>query len=279
MKSEYNVKFIDHIELSADEIKEIFKDVFMPGERVVIKLHFGEPGNKTAFTPEIVRPFVQVLNEMGFETVLFDCPVLYPSPRDNKGTYEKYIFDKGFDEISPCEICDDYEPVKLHDGEVAELAKIMTNAKNLLVLTHVKGHQMAGFGGSIKNIGIGATSPKTKALVHEVEKNNGGYGFSEDRLGEVVAAAIKKMPKNKLFINIIRDVTKGCDCLGHSTKIIAPDLGVVVSDNLVLVDQASLDIVNKSVTDAFTKATKINPQTHIDSTAKYSGLLKEYTLT
>lgn len=268
------------ITLSPSELRAIFDGKFVAGEPVYIKIHFGEPGNTTAFTPEIVRPFTDALHELGFATVLWDCPVFYPSPRQTKEGYEQVVRDKGFDKISPCEICDEYDTVQLHDTKTAEIAKLLTNAKNFLVLTHVKGHPSAGFGATIKNIGIGAASPRTKGLIHEVENPGGSFGWDPDRLGEVVAEASKLMPTgHSLFINIIRDVTKYCDCVGHTTPIIAPDLGVLVSDNLVAIDQASLDLIEAAThKDLFLDENEVDPKKGIDATAKYSGLTKDYAL-
>ena len=275
-----SVKFYDHINLTDDEIKQIFDGVFLPGEPVNIKIHFGEPGNTTAFTPEIVRPYIDALNEMGFKTVLWDCPVFYPSPRKTKKGYEKVVRKKGFMDLTNCEICNEYDSFELHDGEVAEISKMLTEAKNLLVLTHVKGHPCAGFGATIKNIGIGASSPKTKGLIHQMRNLLQHFGWDPDRLGEVVAKGWKHMPREHfLAINIIRDVTKHCDCVGHTTPIIAPDLGVLVSNNVVAIDQASLDMIeNATRKGIFFEKNGIDPQLGIDATAKYSGLTKEYRL-
>jgi uncharacterized Fe-S center protein len=267
--------------LSPTQLRDIFTGKFVQNEPVYIKIHFGEPGNKTAFTPEIVKPFVGALHDLGLETVLWDCPVFYRSPRDSKAGYEEVVQDKGFTTISPCEICDDYDSVELHDGKTAEIANLLTNAKNLLVLSHVKGHPAAGFGATIKNIGIGAVSPKTKGLVHEMTNpRSWRWGWNPDRLGEITSRCWQLMPQaNSLFINIIRDVTKHCDCVGHTTRIIAPDLGVLVGNNLVAIDQAALDLIEQATEPGlFLKKNKVDPRFHIDAAAKYSGLTKEYDL-
>lgn len=268
------------IALSKDELKDIFKDKFVNSEPIYIKIHFGEPGNTTAFTPEIVQPFTAALQDLGYKTILWDSPVFYPSPRGTKAGYEKVVKDKGFDAISPCEICDDYEEFELHDGKTAQIAKCLTAAKNVLVLTHVKGHPSAGFGATIKNIGIGAASPKTKGLIHEVKDPGQSFGWDPDRLGEVVSIAWQNMPQqNSLFINIIRDVTKYCDCVDHTTPIIAPDLGIIVGDNLVAIDQASLEMIESAThKDLFLQENQVDPRLGIDATAKYSGLAKDYEI-
>jgi uncharacterized Fe-S center protein len=210
---------------------------------------------------------------------LRDAPVFYGGPRATKEGYEQVIAEKGFTKLTTCEICDEYDTMPLHDGETAEVATILTNAKNLLVLTHVKGHPAAGFGATIKNIGIGAMSPKTKGLVHEMTSPTDERGFNQDRLGEVVAVAHQKMPANQLFVNIIRDVTKFCDCASEPGEIIASDIGTLISENLVAIDQASLDLLNQQAgRNLFAEENGIDPQPSIDACAKYSGLTKEYEL-
>lgn len=279
MKSE--ILHYKNVELTKEQLKEVFAGRFTEGEPVYIKVHFGEPGNSTAFTPEIVKPYTEALHELGLETILWDCPVFYESPRNSKAGYEKVVEEKGYQEISGWMICDDYDTVELHDGKTAEMSKILAGVENILVLTHVKGHGAAGFGATIKNIGIGAMAPKTKGLVHGIEgevTEDTDWTINQDRLGEVVGKAYERMVAAKtLFVNIIRDVTQHCDCTAETTPIIAPDLGVLVSDNLVAVDQAALDMVNAATgRNVFLEENEIDPQAAIDATAKYSGLGKGY---
>jgi uncharacterized Fe-S center protein len=268
-----------NVDLSKDEIKEFFEGKYIEGSPVYIKIHFGEPGNVTALNVTTVKPYIDALKELGFETILWDCPVFYGGPRATKAGYEEVIKDKGFLELSSCEVCDDYVTITLDDGHKVEVAELVSKAKNLLTLTHVKGHPAAGFGASIKNIGIGAVSPKSKAFVHEIEAEGDEFGFSDERIGQVVAATYKEMPQNNLFVNIIRDVTQFCDCMPDPGQIIAPDLGVLVSDNIVAIDQASYDLlIDNAGHNIFVEHNKKDPKPQIDFTSQYSGLTTEYEL-
>jgi hypothetical protein len=160
------VTFTQNISPSKDFIKKQLKGKFKEGERVIIKLHFGEPGNKTAFTVEDIRPYTQALQEMGFEVALLDTPVNYNSPRGTKEGYEKVVEEKGYNELGETIISDNYVSKKIQDTEF-EVAKELAEAQNVLVLSHVKGHTCAGFGGAVKNLGMGALSGDTKGLIHD----------------------------------------------------------------------------------------------------------------
>lgn len=152
-----------------DDIKELLKAKFVSGERVVIKMHFGEPGSQTAFKPEDVKPFVDALSELGFDVLMVDTPVAYDSPRNTKEGYEKSVKERGYDAVGKYKIEDEYVKVVI-DGMEFEVAKVLAEAKNVLVLSHVKGHACAGFGGAIKNLGMGALAAKTKSMIHAASK-------------------------------------------------------------------------------------------------------------
>ena len=279
--------FTPQTDLSVEEIKKLLEGKFALGERIVVKLHFGEPGNKTALHPAEVRPWVEALNELGHqEVLLFDCPVFYPSERDSKEGYEKSIAEQGWNEIgAQTEVGDEYETVMTREGEI-KIAKILTEAKNLLILSHVKGHQLAGFGGAIKNIGIGAVAPETKGFVHgfdpraERTSNAGKFQWLPERIGLVVAETAQKMPAGRtVFVNLMKRMTKRCDCAVDSGKILLEDMGTMIGDNIVAIDQASLDMINeKAGRNIFLEANKMDPESQIEWTARESGLSREYEL-
>jgi uncharacterized Fe-S center protein len=159
------VTYFNQVSLSKETIKQTLKDKFLENERVVIKLHFGEPGNETALTPKDVKPYVEAIQELGHEVLMVDTPVAYDSPRNSKEGYEKAIKERGYDEVGPYTVSDEYINSEL-GGYTFEVAKELAEAKNVLVLSHVKGHACAGFGGAIKNLGMGALSKESKMLIH-----------------------------------------------------------------------------------------------------------------
>lgn len=140
-------------------------------DRIAVKLHMGETNNKTALSPALVRAVVAALTDAGVEPFLFDSPVIYKSRRDNAGDYLKLAHERGFTpEFIGCPVRISNESITL-TGEKADygLCRDLAGADGVCFLTHVKGHVCTGFGGAIKNIGMGAMSKETKGMIH-----NGG---------------------------------------------------------------------------------------------------------
>lgn len=307
-------------EYSTKDLVNVFKDRFVKGEKAILKMHFGEPGNNTAFKPKDVKPFIDALKELGFEVLMVDTPVAYNSPRDSKEGYEKAIEERGYDEVGKYKVIDEYKNVKINGIEF-EVAKDLAEATNVLVLSHVKGHECAGFGGAIKNLGMGALSPKTKQMIHNASKPeidedkcigcgvcaelcpakaismekgkanpdwNICWGCSiceincpqkaltsnvrifDDVLAMGACAAIKVMPKNTFYVNIINNITKSCDCESDSGIIIAQNIGTLFSDNPIAIDSTSIDIINeKEGRDVFNEVNRKDPKLQLKYAEKY----------
>ncbi|OIO63442.1 hypothetical protein AUJ83_01270 [Candidatus Woesearchaeota archaeon CG1_02_33_12] len=143
------------------ELRERFKDC----DKIAIKLHFGEPGNKTAFKPEDIKPITDILNELDINFFLFDSLVTYSGPRNNSDSYKNFVIKKGWDKLGEIRINDEHISVK-GENLTYEVCKELVDADAVLVVSHVKGHVCTGFGGAIKNLGMGALTKKTKSDIH-----------------------------------------------------------------------------------------------------------------
>jgi uncharacterized Fe-S center protein len=150
--------------------KAVSKKKYSPNDKVVIKVHMGEYGNLTHVRPEIVGAVVVELKKMGAKPFLFDTTTLYRGSRDTPEKYLETAKKNGFTEESiGCPIIISDEGVKVEGKEYfkeIEVAKEIQNADELVVISHFKGHPEAGFGGSIKNLGMGGVTKKTKKIEH-----------------------------------------------------------------------------------------------------------------
>ena len=141
---------------------------FRPGEKVAIKLHMGEKGNKTYIEPAFVRAIVKILKDNNCKPFLFDSPVMYQGARSTPDKYLKTAEENGFlKESIGCQviISNEFE-YQITPHLNAEVCKTLIDADSMLVLSHVKGHMCSGFGAAIKNLGMGGVSTKTKADIH-----------------------------------------------------------------------------------------------------------------
>ncbi|MBQ0035431.1 MAG: DUF362 domain-containing protein [Firmicutes bacterium] len=143
---------------------------------VAIKMHFGELGNVSYLRPNYVRAIVDLIKDLGGKPFLTDCNTLYVGSRKDALEHLYCAWENGFTPLTVnCPIIigdglkgtDDIE-VEV-DGEYVKKAKIgraMMDADIFISLTHFKGHEEAGFGGTIKNIGMGCGSRAGKAHMH-----------------------------------------------------------------------------------------------------------------
>lgn len=152
-------------------------NIDMDGKFVAIKLHFGELGNVSYLRPNYARAIVDAVKELGGKPFLTDCNTMYPGSRKNALEHLECAWQNGFTPLTVgCPILigdglkgtDDVE-VPVVGGEYVEAAKIgraVMDADVFISLTHFKGHEMTGFGGAIKNIGMGCGSRAGKKEQH-----------------------------------------------------------------------------------------------------------------
>jgi hypothetical protein len=149
----------------------------MDGKLVAIKMHFGELGNLGFLRPNYAKAVADVVKELGGSPFLTDCNTMYPGSRKNAIEHLYCAWENGFTPMTvgcPVIIGDglkgtDDISVPVPGGEYVREAKIghaIMDADVFISLTHFKGHEMAGFGGAIKNIGMGCGSRAGKKEQH-----------------------------------------------------------------------------------------------------------------
>ena len=144
---------------------------------VAIKIHFGELGNLSFLRPNYARAVADVVKELGGKPFLTDCNTLYVGSRKNALEHIDCAYQNGFTPYATgCQVIiadglkgTDETIVPVKNGEYVQEAKIghaLMDADIVISLTHFKGHEGAGFGGCMKNIGMGGGSRAGKMEQH-----------------------------------------------------------------------------------------------------------------
>ncbi|MCQ2554135.1 MAG: DUF362 domain-containing protein [Clostridia bacterium] len=174
-------------------IKGGIDQIDFTGKYVAVKIHFGEYGNMAFLRHQYARTLCDMIKERGGKPFLTDCNTLYVGSRGNALDHLDCAFANGYNPLSTgvhTIIADglrgtDEREVPVVGGEYVKKAKIgaaIAEADIIISLTHFKGHVSAGFGGALKNIGMGAGSKKGKMEMHSsatpriIEKNCIGCG-------------------------------------------------------------------------------------------------------
>ena len=191
---------------------------------VAIKIHAGEPGNTSFLNPSFVGSIVDMIKERKGKPFITDTTTLYAQLRHNAIDYSISAIKHGFSFssigapfiVADGLIGDDYLTIKI-DGEILKEVYIgsdIINADALIVLSHFKGHELTGFGGAIKNVGMGCASKRGKFQQHSgltpkiIEDNCTGCGLCVSRCSFNAISLTEKIA------TIDEKKCKGCgDCL------------------------------------------------------------------
>ncbi|MDY4204240.1 DUF362 domain-containing protein [Porcincola intestinalis] len=198
----------------------------MDGKFVAIKMHFGELGNLAFLRPNYAKAVADVVKENGGMPFLTDCNTLYPGSRKNALEHLTCAELNGFNSITTgCHVIiadglrgTDEVEVPIRNGEYLKTALIgeaVMDADVFISLTHFKGHEAAGFGGTIKNIGMGCGSRAGKMQQH----NDGKPHVIEEKCRKCHRCAREcgsdAIDYERGVAHINQDICKGCGrCIG-----------------------------------------------------------------
>ena len=309
---------------------------------VAIKIHFGEPGNLAYLRPNYSKAVADVIKELGGKPFLTDCNTLYVGGRKNAIDHIDAAYQNGFTPYSTgCHVIiadglkgTDESYIDI-DGEYVKTAKIgraVMDADIVISLNHFKGHELAGFGGAIKNIGMGCGSRAGKMEMHSSGKPSvyapkckkckqckkicahNAISYDEEgiahidhskcvgcgrcigicnfdavksasdatsdllnmKMVEYALAVVKDRPQ--FHISLICDVSPNCDCHAENDAPIVPNIGMLASFDMVALDKACIDLVNKQ--SAFEKsAITDNLKKYNLDKFKFDNLVKNHPTT
>jgi len=202
------------------------KEIDFQGKFTAIKMHFGELGNMAYLRPQYARAVAEMVKEAGGIPFLTDCNTLYPGSRKHALEHLDCANINGFNPLTAgCQIIiadglrgTDEAEVPVKNGEYVKEAKIgraIMDADVFISLAHFKGHEMTGFGGAIKNIGMGSGSRAGKMEQHSSGKPEVNAELCKGcrRCAKECGSDAITYENNKAYIN--PDLCKGCGrCIG-----------------------------------------------------------------
>ena len=219
-----------------------------PQGRVAVKLSTGEPPASNYLRPELIAGLVQSL-----DGTIVECNTAYGGSRAETAMHYQVAEDHGFTAIADFQILDEEGSMTLPVQGGTRLSENYVGAAfedydSYLVLSHFKGHSMAGYGGAIKNISIGLGSSEGKVWIHSAgSSRTNPWGGDQDAFLESMAEAGKSVSDylgdQIVYINVMNRLSVDCDCDGNPAEPDMHDIGILASTDPVALDQACIDLV------------------------------------
>lgn len=239
-------------DISPESLVEIYKALGRKASgRVAVKLSTGEPGGNNFLQPALIGKLVKEVNG-----TIVECNTAYGGGRANTEAHMKAAEDHGFTKIAKVDIMDAEGEVKIpvKGGSHIDYDIVGKNFMNydfVVVLSHFKGHAMAGFGGAIKNISIGIASANGKRWIHSggTSTSNWGHPTQEqflETMAEAGKAVADKCGDKILYISVMNNLSVDCDCDAHPAAPQMGDIGILASLDPVALDKACVDLVRNS---------------------------------
>jgi len=244
-------------DITSENIVKVFKALGkeLPG-KVAVKMHSGEQGNKNYLRPEFVKEMIEYVNG-----TVVECNTAYPGARNYTDKHLKLIKEHEWDKYFPFDLLDSEGPdlkLDIPNGKILKknyVGKNLANYDSMLVVSHFKGHAMGGYGGALKQLSIGCASSAGKSLIHTAGVTNEQEKLfdnlpQQDRFLESMADAASSVVAyfkgNMAFINVMKNISKDCDCDGNASAPCMKDIGILASLDPIAIDQACLDLVYNS---------------------------------
>lgn len=257
-----------------------FENIDFKEKFVAVKVHFGEPGNLAYLRANYAKVICDYVKKLGGNPFVTDCNTLQVGGRKNALDHLDSAYTNGYNTFTTgvhTIIADGLKGteerlVPVEGGEYVKEAKIgsaIMDADIIISLNHFKGHELTGFGGALKNLGMGCGSRAGKMEMHSAGKPQveqeycvgcgrcigvcpkdavmAAFDEANDVLNFKIAEYTKAVIQNRpnFHINMVVDVSTFCDCHAENDVAIVPDVGMFVSFDHVAVDKACADAVNK----------------------------------
>lgn len=244
-------------DLSGENITKLYKlfDGKLKG-KIAVKLHSGEEGNQNFLKPEYLK---DVIDYVGGTVV--ECNTAYAGERNTTEKHLKTMERHGWSKYFNVDLLDREEPdleLDIPNGSVLKknyVGKDLAKYDSLLVLSHFKGHPMGGYGGALKQLSIGVASSRGKAWIHSAGRTLDQYNLWNDlppqdafleAMADAASSVVKYFKGNSLYINIMKNMSVDCDCCAVAEDPCLKDIGILISEDPIAIDQACIDLVMNS---------------------------------
>lgn len=257
-----------------------------PAGRVGIKMSTGEPPASNYLRPELIGDLVRDV-----DGTIVECNTAYDGRRAHSDEHWRVIREHGFLDVAPVDIMDEEgsleipvpNPLRISENYVGTH---FANYPSYIILSHFKGHAMAGYGGALKNISIGFASRMGKSWIHSggTSKTNPWGGQQDaflDSMADASAAVIDYVgADNMLYINVLNRISIDCDCNGNPAEPDIHDIGILVSTDPVAIDQAGIDMITAAPNNAalLNRIAERNGLRTLDAAEKHNLGSRKYKL-
>ena len=237
-------------DISAEGMLAIYEALgWTPTGNVAVKLSTGEPPASNYLDPQLIKDVVEAV-----DGTIVECNTAYGGSRSETAMHYQVAEDHGFTEIADFQILDENGSMTLpvEGGSVLTenyVGAAFADYDSYLVLSHFKGHAMAGYGGAIKNISIGLGSSEGKAWIHSGGTGGSMWSGDQDAFLEAMAEAGKSVSdylgngERIVYISVMNRLSVDCDCDGNPSEPDMHDIGILASTDPVALDQACIDLV------------------------------------
>ena len=242
--------------ITADNLIKVYKALGREAKgRVAVKISTGEAGNPNHLSTDVIKGLVHLV-----DGTIVECNTAYEGRRLNSQDHLQTAAEHGFTAIAEVNIMDANGDVALPVRKSKHLKENYVGKNYLdydftMVLSHFKGHPMAGFGGALKNVAIGIASSAGKAWIHTAGKSRAvpvdwenvppQNDFLES-MAEACESVFDHTGDNILYINVANNLSVDCDCCAEPEPIKMEDIGIFASLDPVAVDRACVDAVYSS---------------------------------
>lgn len=235
--------------ITPEKVLELYKmlDKELPG-KVAVKVHSGEKGNQNFLRPDFWRNIINAV-----DGTVVECNTAYEGERNTTAKHVKLFDYHGWTKGFQVDLLDAEGPdleLEIPDGRVIKknfVGRGIEKYDSMLVLSHFKGHPMGGYGGALKQLSIGVASSYGKAYIHGagVPENiwTADHNAFLESMADAAGSVVDYFGGNLLYVNVMKNMSVDCDCCAVAEDPCIADIGILVSDDPIAIDQACIDLV------------------------------------